>query len=495
MKKFIKSTVIVLVCLIAIVGIIYGVYIYNQSKKVAKVTSMQNYAMDDYWGDSIESYGTVASDKAQTLYLTKEQKVKEVLVKEGDYVEAGDPLITIDNSSIDIRGEELLVQQEEQRLKVSQVKLNRLLNVKPVSDASRIVSVSNECTYGYSGYATYTARENVGSYTVGSLVARIFYGMDGNAIYTSYFDNSGSNIKEQDLTVELSDPRIKMEYHSDVGSYIVSTDYYDGDDNRYLGSDIYDGEGNIIEKYDFPEGMTKEQLKEALELQNSEVANLDLNLRREKLKLQQLHDSLGSGQITAKVSGTVTKVQDPEAINYNSSFMIITGTDDYYISGSIGEFYLDQINVGDVVTVSSWETGISVDAAITEINDSPSKDGDFYSSGNSNSSAYGFRASFDKNSGIELGTAVNISITPNNQDGGLYLYSAFVRTDNTGSFVMKMNPDTQTLEKVYVSTGKKLWGSYSEIKSGDITMGDYIAFPYGNGEIEGVSCEIVDYLD
>ena len=39
--------------------------------------------------------------------------------------------------------------------------------------------------------------------------------------------------------------------------------------------------------------------------------------------------------------------------------------------------------------------------------------------------------------------------------------------------------------KQKVKTGKSLWGSYIEIKSG-ITESDYIAFPYGVSEGEKV---------
>ena len=58
---------------------------------------------------------------------------------------------------------------------------------------------------------------------------------------------------------------------------------------------------------------------------------------------------------------------------------------------------------------------------------------------------------------------------------------------------MKMNSKGK-LKKEYVKVGKVLWGSMTEVKQG-VAPEDYLAFPYGNGEIEGISCEVVDELD
>ena len=48
-----------------------------------------------------------------------------------------------------------------------------------------------------------------------------------------------------------------------------------------------------------------------------------------------------------------------------------------------------------------------------------------------------------------------------------------------------MRGDDGLLEKRYVTTGKSLWGSYTEIRSG-LTPEDFIAFPYGKNVKPGV---------
>ena len=47
------------------------------------------------------------------------------------------------------------------------------------------------------------------------------------------------------------------------------------------------------------------------------------------------------------------------------------------------------------------------------------------------------------------------------------------------------------LEKRAVSTGRSLWGSYTQI-TGGLTGEEYIAFPYGNRIRAGVKTEISD---
>ena len=51
----------------------------------------------------------------------------------------------------------------------------------------------------------------------------------------------------------------------------------------------------------------------------------------------------------------------------------------------------------------------------------------------------------------------------------------FIRTENGQSYVYVQGAGGK-LEKRFVTTGKALWGSYTEIRSG-LTVDDLIAFP------------------
>nr|MCR4694788.1 hypothetical protein [Pseudobutyrivibrio sp.] len=242
-----------------------------------------------------------------------------------------------------------------------------------------------------------------------------------------------------------------------------------------------------------PTGPTAKELAEQIEDAKSELKRKELAVRIGQSKLEEMENTDTSGNIKATVSGTITNLQSPDNYNSTKPFFIVTATDEYYISALIGEFYLDSINVGDVVDIMSWETGLSAQATIVSVSDSPSDDGNYYGGGNSNSSSYEFKASFDKSSGIEIGSTVDVTINPSGQaSSSLYIPSQFVREDSSGTYVMRKN-DKNKLEKVYFSAGKTLWGSMIEVKDG-VSINDYLAFPYGNGAIEGIECKEVESL-
>ncbi|MBQ3773876.1 MAG: HlyD family efflux transporter periplasmic adaptor subunit, partial [Pseudobutyrivibrio sp.] len=244
-----------------------------------------------------------------------------------------------------------------------------------------------------------------------------------------------------------------------------------------------------------PEGYTPSQLKEEIGNKQATVKKLDLAYRKLENELEVMKNTSDNGEIVAKVSGTVSKLQDIDNYNNKIPFITVSATDEYFIKGAIGEFYLKSVKVGDKVSITSWDNGASAEAVISEISDIPSTDNNFYSgSGNNNSSNYEFKATFDRSSGIDIGAAVDITITPDGESGGgFYIPSHFIRKDASGSYVMKMSK-SNVLKKEYISVGKSLWGAMTEVKKG-VTKDDYLAFPYGNGAIEGIKCEKVDDLN
>ena len=71
----------------------------------------------------------------------------------------------------------------------------------------------------------------------------------------------------------------------------------------------------------------------------------------------------------------------------------------------------------------------------------------------------------------------------------LYIPIMYVRSDDEGDYVMKDN--NGRLKKQYVITGKNLYGSEIEIKSG-LLIDDFLAFPYGSGSHEGAPTVVTE---
>ena len=66
---------------------------------------------------------------------------------------------------------------------------------------------------------------------------------------------------------------------------------------------------------------------------------------------------------------------------------------------------------------------------------------------------------------------------------GIYLENPFLRTEGGKSYVYVRGADGK-LEQRFVTTGKSLWGSYTEILEG-LGEEDFIAFPYGKNVKSG----------
>lgn len=502
MKKIIKPVLIIVIIIGLVGGGLYGGYRYSQSKKTAEVVAVSMYAMDGYWGDSINSYGEVTSDKSQTTYLSSGTEILSVNVEAGDHVNEGDVLMTVKKETQDIKGKELEVAKARQAYIADTVTLERLQNASPIPEyissspdtRTRDILISKE--YRLKTGSTF------GEYREDHLVYVEYFDSSGSLTATLYYDEKGNSLDESvdsdkiNSIINADHSLFECYENYETTEVTVGTFYYNAETGEMIGHEGVDSEGNVVERYNAPEGYTPTQLKEKIEDVSNTLKKHDLDLRKKESELDVMKNTNDNGEILAKVSGTVSKVQNKDNYNNTQPFMIVTATDEYYISGSIGEFYLDSVNVGDTVSISSWESGLTADAVITEISDTPNTNqNNFYSGdGNTNSSNYAFKASFDRSSGIEIGSAVDISITPAGQeDGSLYISSYFIRKDASGSYVMKMGSDNK-LEKVYVKVGKSLWGIMIEIKSG-ITMDDYLAFPYGNGAVEGMTCKIVDSFE
>ena len=109
-----KKLIITLICVAVVASGTFGAYKINESRKsknaVAKVALVSNM-MDSYWGDDLELYGSITEGNVQNVMLDDEKLVEEVLVKEGDTVKKGDPLLKYDITAL-----ELDVKQKEFRI-------------------------------------------------------------------------------------------------------------------------------------------------------------------------------------------------------------------------------------------------------------------------------------------------------------------------------------------------------------------------------------------
>ena len=142
-----------------------------------------------------------------------------------------------------------------------------------------------------------------------------------------------------------------------------------------------------------------------------------------------------------------------------------------------------KVKIGQSVSAVNYMTGDTYEGTISEISNVPSDSVNYYGDSNPNSSFYEYTAYIENPQNLKKGDSLELTIDTSSEgsDSALYIYKSYVRTENGQSYIYK--DDNGKLKKQSVKTGKSLWGSYVEIKSG-LTNDDYIAFPYGVREGE-----------
>ena len=103
-RKILKIVIIVAIIIAIIAGII--VFFATSKKTEVPVYSVRDVGNENYWENNSTSQGMIKEDKMQSVYLSSTQKVEKVLVKEGQNVKVGQPLLkyntTLSNLELEI---------------------------------------------------------------------------------------------------------------------------------------------------------------------------------------------------------------------------------------------------------------------------------------------------------------------------------------------------------------------------------------------------------
>lgn len=283
--------------------------------------------------------------------------------------------------------------------------------------------------------------------------------------------------------------------------------------------------------YDPEQSYTKEEIDDMIEQDTEDINELKMEKKEAKIEVRKLKQEIKNATVYSEVDGIVKSMDESQLKNAEESdaaagsgedageyddsfddtfdeyddssfddsyagtssdaFMVISGSKGLYIKGTLSEFMLEDVDVGQTIYATSWESGASVEAEIESISEYPSLSNDYMGEGNTNTSYYPFVASVDEESGLNNGETVEISMvvggSSSMENEGIYLTKAFLRSDNGRYYVYKRGADKK-LEKTYVKTGKMVYGTAYEILDG-VTQDDWLAFPYGSDAKEGVRTE------
>lgn len=536
-KKVIAIVVSCVVVLGGIVGAIWGYKTYQSNTRTVSVQPVA-YLNWGYWGDTQTSYGMVTNDSAQEIYLSDSMKIKQIYVKKGDKVEVGDPLIAYDTAELDINIErkKLDINTTENDLAKATYRLNMLRTFTPVDKTmpemdqekwqeyaetdkknNAIPEKDEKNSFVYNYLTQDAVPFNIADQTAGtSTNPYIYYCNEHAYAYGSFYnslrsteldadgvcikiiipkknenglvemDSENPNVPIPDTSITpyekiIDGSSIPIEYETDKMWYIFSGNERTPSD---LAGQYRDEFEEYLAEWEEPEGYTYQELIEELNAADQQVKSLDIKRRQLLLELESLQKTASDGVVYAEVAGEVKTLGDENNPPQNgTAFLVVTGDDGLYVSGTISELLLGDVTVGTVVTANAWESGMTFDATITEISDYPVSSSS-WGEGNPNVSYYAYTAYIEDSSALRNGEYVDLTISTNqSESGGIYIEKAYVREDNGRPYCM-IADENGRLKKQYVVTGKSVYGSAIEIKSG-LTEEDLIAFPYGKEAVEG----------
>lgn len=535
-KKFIILFIVILILVGAVSGGIYAYQNYQKENQQVEVIPVSNLNLG-WWGDSMTSTGMVSDSHTQSINI-EDNVVAEVKVEEGSEVKIGDPLLVYDTAGIELEMEmkKLELQGVKNDITLAKREIERLKKIKPVASVTPGSPTSSSGkTSGSSANSSSSSKRK----EIGTVVVQVKK-KDGDAY--NYIDTkakhyAGTGTIEQPFRFLCTQECYVLGEYLNLlvkNEQVASFEIWSGNsveegtllsfwtvngmeqprvdkDSKWLVSTQEEMEEEIVlkepakeepkksteQKKDTSsksddsteETYTADELKKEIAEKESELKELEIDRKGARLDMKELRKKKKKATVLATINGVVRSVGDPENPPVDGTpFMEISGTEGLYLRGTISELMLDQIEIGQQISANSWSTGQTYTAEITEISEYPSNDRWGYGGeGNPNVSYYSYLAYIEDPSGLSNGEDLEISITPDvteEQTDSLYIEKAYVRDEDGKSYVLKAGEDGR-LVKQYVKTGKILYGSTIEIKSG-LSLEDRIAFPYGKTAKEGV---------
>lgn len=521
-KKIIIFLLVVCILSSAGWGGIRGYLAYKDDHTFANVVSVSTIN-SGYMGQDMQMSGTVTNDMAQNVYLKENQTVAKVYVKEGDSVKIGDPLLEYDVTSVQlsIDMKKLEIQGIQNDTAIANRDLVKLQNTKPVDKTPpKIEPETDSQAETEMETETEQAQQTGDAYNYIDEQAKPFAG-DGSSESPFRYLCTKSCYVTGDVMQSIKENKyyVIFEIHisNDATKGLLTSWTVNGntiakapkDSTWYIldqsnpvdigdstETNMQDPQGTIPQtsteedtQWEMPDGYTKEELQKAIAEKQSDLKDLDIKQRTAQLGLKKLQNQLKDANVYASINGTVKSVEDPNNLpNDGSAFLSVSGSDGLYIKGQVNELLLDQIKIGQEVSVTSWQSGGNYQAKITEISTYPDTGSGIYygGDGNPNSSYYDFTSYVEDSKGLTNGESVSLSMSVDTKQNAnnLYIDKAYVRKSNGRYYVLKENKKKRLVKQTVV-TGKTFYGSLIEIKSG-ITNDDSIAFPYGKTAKEGI---------
>lgn len=483
---------ILVAALIVSLGAGTAVYFSRGNQKPVYVYGFQNgiAGMTDYVPGGGESDGSVSTDRLQPVYLSSTQSVLEVLVEDGQQVKKGDVLFTYDTtlSDITLQQKDLGIQQSKLDLQTARWELDVINSYVPISyhpvpepeEPEEPVKDLKEfdltdkpyLAYSGSGKTSLTPKFcwiRSGTMVDQAMMEALFSETQEDVLfvrfqYTENDTNDGAFTEEYGIKMM----RLKMGEAEGKPTYSYRYSFF----NPFTQSDAPVDDG-----VDWNSGYTANEIYNMRVEKEAQIKEMEFNIKVAEAEFSIMQKEADSGEVVAEFDGVIMGMQDPEfAISQNEPFMKVSGGGGFYVTGIVSELDLKDLEIGQTVTVSSWDTMQSYEGKIVEIQQFPQED-EYSYHGTQNVSYYPYKVFIDESADLQDGFYVSVSLQAAANANSLYIDNAFLHTEGASSYVFVRGADGK-LEKRKIQVGGTLMGSYTQVLSG-LTADDYVAFPYG----------------
>ena len=467
--------------------------------------------MADYYEYGGESSGMVTTDRVQPVYLSSTQTVTEIFVTEGQEVKKGEALFSYDTtlSDIALQRKALSVEQTKLDLESAKRELAVINSYVPISYHPVETPEPTPTPEGwkelpeleledkdyevYKGYGD-TARTPLYCWLRSDamvdelMMQALFHGREEDSLYV-IFQHTEEDSAEGEVTATfgLKMSRITTDAVTDENGAVVSPG---GVSYRFTWFDPALAETNepVDDGVDWNSGFTAAEIHSMRLAQQERIEELEFSIKMAEAEYRIMQKEADDGTVEAEFDGIVVGLLDPESsIEMGMPLMKVSGGGGYYVEGTVSELDLETIAVGRKVDIMSWDTGMSYEGSIVEIQPFPIENGDYYYYGGSqNVSYYPYKVFIDESAMLQDGYYVSMTLRQGEsegQTGSLYISNAFVLTEGAASYVYVRGEDG-LLEKRQIRLGGMLWGEYSKVVSG-LTADDWVAFPYGKTVKDG----------
>ncbi len=521
MRKSVKTVLISSIAIVLVAAIAVGILWYlGQNTEPVKVSPVSAHTLG-YYNDTAYFDGQVTADNLQSLYLSDTQMITEILVTEGQEVKKGDALVRYDTtlSDIQLKRQEIAVQQAKLALEQSKKDLNRINAMKPYSPPPATVAPTepptepltpvDELPYLAGGNGTrekpyrilWSEDLTYDDEYIGGLLGDqseiwiAFEIREENALKGDVLDRWGLRVTVKSSGIERTNeteetptadptevPQETVEPAPVEPGKKLAYSFFTPADEPENNTPVIDDSKPWV---DNSSGYTAAEIAKMRAEKQKEIRDRDLAYRMAQVEYERKKTEADNSTVFSEVDGTVTRLVDEEtARTEGSPLMVVSGGGCYYVNIAIGEYDREIYPVGTPVMIQTWSgNGTQVTGTIDSITDTPTT-GWYNGNGNPNVTFYNAVIAVPADAMLNEGEYVSVSINAGSDDVSvLWLENMYIRYEDNRAYVYKRGEDGK-LEKCYVTTGASLWGNYTAI-SGGLSEEDWIAFPYGKEVKDG----------